>query len=795
MYKTILSLVLLLSVFNNLNAQNSLSGKILDENNKTVFFATVILYNQADSSVYKTTSSGDDGRFSFSDIKEGGYYLNVRFLGYQDYRSSLLTFPEAENTDLIIQLEPHDQEIETVEVVKTKPLLQQESDRLVVNVADNITSGNTNLMDVMKKVPGVIVIGDKISLAGTSNVTILINGKTTKYMDVESLLRDMPGDNIQKVEIIHQPGAEFDAAGSGPILNIILKKNNLFGTNGNVSVSAEKGELWRNRAGVSLSHYQGNVNIQGSLGYRDAKYKEVMIIERHVSDDLYDQYSDNIYAGKGYRANLGADWDINERHRVGFQSRFVDHDSYDKVYNITNILYADESQIDQTIRTDNIEDGFWRFGGVNPYYIFKIDTTGQKLELDFNYLQFNRDSENILTPTDVNTDNVLTGIKYNQPGKTMILVGKLDYSYPFSKALKLQVGTKYSLADLDNNFLSAYKLDSEWVNDTEQTNHYLFDETIIAAYSKLSYNKDKWSGTLGLRYEDSNSNGRSIGIDTVLNRRIKKIFPSASISREIAKGVSGILAYSYRLDRPRYTSLNPFRYLMDAYTSFRGNPELRPEFTHSTKFSLAFQSQPFFNIEYKQTQDAMIAVVEQNDETGESFRSTINIDTRNIVSGSLFFPLDFIPGFSGYGGVIANKIYYHAPDYLGEVFEEDQWSYTGFLQAGYSFPWDIKAEVSGWYNSGGMEGLLINEWMYGVSFGLSKSFLDNRLKVSLSADDVFHRFYHGAVDYSNMNLTVISEWDAPDYSISLSYRFGNRHLKTKKHQSGASEEMDRAQQD
>lgn len=791
MKKAVLSLLIIVLVISNLNAQSKLTGHISDEQNKSLFFSTIILYKQSDSSVYKTASSGNDGIFAISNIKDGTYYLEAQFLGYETYSSRELIFPKDHEVDIDIQLKPQDHEIEDVVIVETKPLLEQESDRLVVNVADNITSGTNNLMDVMKKVPGVIVVGDKISLAGTSNVTILINGKTTKYMDVESLLRDMPGDNIQKVEIIHQPGAEFDAAGSGPILNIILKKNNLFGTNGNVSLSSEKGKVWRNRAGVSLSHYQGSLNIQGSLGFRDAKYKEILIIERYVLDDLYDQYTDNTYSGQSYRANLGMDWDVNERHRLGFQSRFVNYDSDDVIYNLTDIYYSDISIDDQTIRTDNIEDGYWRFGGINPYYIFKIDTLGQKLELDLNYLQFNMDAENILTPTDLISNNELTRFKYNQAGITAISVAKLDYTYPFSKALKLQVGTKYSLADLDNNFISASDLNSEWIIDNEQSNHYLFEETIIAGYSKLSYSKGKWSGTLGIRYEDSNSKGQSIGIDTILNRRIKQFFPSASVSRDIIKDIGVILSYSYRLDRPHYTSLNPFRYLLDSYTSYRGNPELRPEFTHSSKFSLSYKKQPFFNIEYKQSKDAMISVVEQNDETGEGYRTTVNIDTRNILSGSLYFPLDFIPGFSGYGGIIANRIYYNSP-YLDDIFENEQWSYTAFLQAGYLFPLDIKAEASGWYNSGGMEGLLNNEWMYGVSFGLSKSFLDNRLKISFSADDVLQRFFHGSVDYSNINLSVISKWDAPDYSLSLTYRFGNRHLKEKKHESGATEEMNRA---
>jgi len=124
-----------------------------------------------------------------------------------------------------------------VEVVAKVPLLEQRADRMVVNVAKSLTSVNGSLMEIMKKVPGMLVVNGKLSMSGNSNPTILIDGRTTQYMDIQSMLREMPGDNIERIEVIHQPGAEFEASGNGPIINIILKKNKLYGTNGSLTVS------------------------------------------------------------------------------------------------------------------------------------------------------------------------------------------------------------------------------------------------------------------------------------------------------------------------------------------------------------------------------------------------------------------------------------------------------------------------------------------------------------------------------------------------------------------------------
>jgi ferric enterobactin receptor len=508
-------------------------------------------------------------------------------------------------------------------------------------------------MDVMKKVPGVIVLGDKISLAGSSNLTILIDGKTTKYMDVESLLKDIPGDNVEKVEVIHQPGAEFDAAGSGPIINIILKKNKLFGTFGSVNTGFSKGDTWRYFTNANFTQYQGNVNISGSVGYRNSEYSGLMDVDRYSGNDLYDQSSFNIKSWETYRANLNMDWNVGKRHRLGFQSRFINYDSEELITTDLDVLSNDI--LSSSSITRNNRDGFWRFGSVNPYYSFEIDSLGQKLDVDLNYIEYGSKDKNYLVERETNDNSILAEDRMDQPGTTKITVAKIDYTYPFSKHLKFQIGAKYSFADLDNDY-QAEDLDSTglWVKN-DQSNHYLFDEVIYAGYAKLSFNKSKWSGTLGLRYEDSQSNGKSVGVDTVLSRRIEKFFPSGSISREITKDIKGVLAYSYRLDRPRYSSLNPFRYNLDAYTYEEGNPELRAEFTHSMKFSLTYQNQPFFNVEYKMTEDPITMVYGQNDTTGVAFRGDENLDMRNEFNVSLFFPLDFIPKISGYGGIIVNN--------------------------------------------------------------------------------------------------------------------------------------------
>ena len=792
MKKPIQILALFLFLASSAFSQNSISGKITD-GKSAIYFATVALHNQSDSIIVEAESTDENGNFNFKNIKDGKYYIEASMLGFASRKSTVINLPENNGQTFNLELLEDATILTEVEVVSRKPLLEQRADRLIVNVENNLTSLNGSVLDVMKKVPGMIVIGDKLRMAGQSNMTILINGKTTRYMDVQSLLKDMPGDNIKRVEVIHQPGAEFDAEGTGPVLNIILKKNSLYGTNGNINAGVGKGEYWRYRTGLSLSHYQGAVNVQGSIGFRRNSWWERMEISRKVLDDEYTQVSEDPSISNGFRSNLSLGWDINDRHNVGFSSRYFNSKSDYIVDNTTNVNFGDPSMTDWELKTENAQNDDWGMVTFNPYYTFEIDTAGQKLEFDLNFAQIKTDMTNELSTTEINGEEVFDGQRNIQIGTTDIFTSKLDYTYPFSEDLKIQVGLKYSDADLDNNLDARIQDGSIWENNIGQSNHYLFTETIFASYGKATWKKGKWNGTVGLRYEKSDSEGYSVTLDERVPRPIEKLFPSASLGREITKDLGATVAYSYRIDRPRYNDLNPFKYFLDQYTFQRGNVNLAPALTHSAKFNLAFQNQPFFNIEYKHTNDAIVEVSEQNDTLGTSNLVTVNLESFKNFNASLFFPLDFIPGVSGYGGVIANHGKYDS-EYLGDNFQRSKWDFTTFISAEFMLPGKINTELSGWYNSGGQDGIINASWLYGVDVGFSKKFLDNKARVSIGVENLLARYMFAEIKYSNMDIDINSRWDGPVVNMQFSYKFGNQHMKgSKRRSSSASDVLNRAQ--
>ena len=779
-----------------INAQ-SISGKVKDDQKQNIFFANVALYKSADSTLVQVVTTEENGSFILKSIKEGNYYLTASMLGYKDQSILDINFKNESIDKFNFSLDSEATTLSTIEVTGKAPLLEQQADKLIVNVADNITNTSGSLLDVMKKVPGMIVVNDRLSLAGAGAPTIYLNGKSTQYMDVQSLLKDMPGDNIQKVEIIHQPGAEYEAAGSGPIINIITKKNALLGTNGSVSAAVGRGELWDYNTGLNISHYQGKFNILAGIGYsRNAWVENLGLVRRIENKDpslagIYTQDNREEARPNTIRGNLRLDYDLTDKHRIGIETKGYSNGNKYIGTNVTNIELASEEFADYRLDTENDIDKSWNYVAVNPYYIFEIDTSGQKLEFDVNIANYNFESLNTLSTIN-NFDSDIEMQRYNQPGTNNILATALDYSKPIGEKFTIKFGAKYSKASLDNDLQSSFLNDADqWEDDVNQSNHYLFDETIFAGYGKLNWKLSAWSGTLGLRYEKSQSVGESLTLDSIQTREISKVFPSLSLSKKWGKKLESTVAYSYRIDRPRYSSLNPFVYYIDPFTYYQGNPNLSPELTHSAKFSLSYEGQPFFNVEYKQSKDAIVEVTLAEKE--EAFKTDVNFEKQEIFSTSLFFPLSFIKGLDGYGGVIVTNNAYDS-NFNNGSFLRSRWHTVAFLNAQFKLPWEMNAELGGWFTSGQQEGIFKTEYMYGSSFGVSKKLLDNKLKLSLGVEDFVNRFWFASVDYQQ-DMDVAVSWQAPVVNMRLSYKFGNQHMKSKgKRKGSASDEIRRAKQ-
>ena len=316
-------------------AQHSISGKIVDEQNQGLPYVNVILYKAGDTSNPKGTVTDVNGNYSFKNLPKAKYTITVSTLGFKTEKID--EFELTSNKTFNFTLKEESQALDEVVVKSTRPVIKQTAEKLIVDL-EKTEMLNSSLQDVMRKVPGVLVTNNGITIAGKSGVRILINGKTTEYMDVETLLRDFPADNIAKVEVVEQPGAEYEASGSGAIINIILKKNVKLGTHGSVMGWVGEDEGFEYGSRFSIASYKNKLNWQTSIGYSEPTWRDDLFLVRTVEDETYDQVTKQPFDPQNFSVNGSLDYYINDKNSIGIGGRFSNRMS-DRISTSTTINF------------------------------------------------------------------------------------------------------------------------------------------------------------------------------------------------------------------------------------------------------------------------------------------------------------------------------------------------------------------------------------------------------------------------------------------------------------------------
>ncbi len=774
-----------LFIYTNISyAQYSISGTVTDAQKEALPFANIILYEKGKEATPKGVVSDDNGAYSFNNLKKGTYKIEVSMLGFT--KETIQFFDLTSNKTFNLILKEQNQSLDEVVVKSKRPVIKQTAEKLVLNLENSELLSN-NLQDVVKSIPGVIVTNNGISFAGRSDIRILINGKTTDYMDTDALLRDLPADNIAKVEFIEQPGAEFDAEGAGPIINIILKKNVRIGMHGNVGVWVGEDEGFEYGTSASIANYKNKLNWQLNAGYSSPTWRNDLFIEREVQETTYDQATREPYSPKNIWTGGSLDYYLNDKISVGFNTRYRNTVS-DRIATARTTVTTPTTI--ENIFSDNTFERDRNTFNLNPYFEYK--TEKDKFIVDFNYIDFQDGNMNTIYPVAGNT-NDFAEQRYFQNGEFTIKTTKVDYTKNLSDKVKLSVGSKYSDVDTDSDlklFVANNVGDFEF--QSGGSNRFLIDENIFAVYSKINATLGKWSFSGGLRYENSDTKGTSTTTNETRDRKISQLFPSFSVSRKLTEQLGANFAYSYRIRRPNYNSLNSFVTLYDPLTSEVGNPSLNPAFTNNYQFNLTFDSQPFFTVGYSDTKDNLFLFISQDDATAQISRTTINLQDRENWNFRFFGPLDFIEGLEGFSGITVNYNNFRSNE-LNPVLELSKWSYGWYTQASYKLPWNINAEMSSYLGSGILEGQIDSGWIGDLSFSFGKKFMDDRLKVNLGIYKVLDRGFVGRVNYDNINANIESNGSRQNVQLRLTYSFGSRFGKKKEKRNSSRDEENRIQ--
>ncbi len=766
----------------------SLKGILNDQDNQAMEFANVLLFKVSDSSFVSGTLTEASGSYLLENVSPGDYYLEFGQIGYQSANSDIIVVNSSDPD--IIDLPSYSItegiSLEEVTVSGQKPLIELQADKVVVNVANSAVDVGNNALDVLQKSPGVTVDQDNnIALKGKQGVLILLDGKN-QYISNEQLsrlLETMPANAIEKIEIMHNPSAKYDAAGNAGIINIKLKKKENLGSNGTMTLGIGQGKYPKANGGVSLNYRSEKINLYGNYDYRYWKGFQDLTIDRTVPVEngvsQFVQNSDFINTSNSHNYKIGMDYYLSDKTTLGVMGRgsFGNWDGSNK--NHTNISGVNIQGFDQSNTFSEGREDWNQYAGN-----FNIShTINETSELNFDF-----DISNFSNPQNISYDNfffdadmdpVMDPFFLNNTSETdvEILASKLDYSKAFASGIRIETGVKFSDVLTRNSTVFKNKTGEIWEVDPQLTNTFNYSEEIYAGYLNTSKSFGKITVQGGLRVEHTVSDGNSVTLDQQVKREYTNLFPSLSISHPIGDKHSLSYSYSRRLDRPTYRNLNPFIYFLDQFTFEKGNPFLNPQITNSFGLNYGLERKLYVSLNYSKTHDAMTQVIEQNDETQQTFQTMVNLDSYQNYSLNITAPIVISQGWTSrlsFTGLVN--------DFKSELesgtLDQDQTTFRVNANNEFSINNRLNAEFSGWYQSSMRFGIFVMKPRYSFDMGISLKVMDGLGKLRLSANDIFNTLHNEVdVQQDNIDLLVNSDWESQRVNLAFSYNFGNQKVK------------------
>lgn len=805
--KNLLSTLILSAIsFASYCQSGIISGTLYDASSQPVIYANVLLHSSVDSSMTKVETTDLDGQFKISGIKDGNYFLKASYVGMDDITKPNINISGSNTVTLgDITFLASSVELETAVITAKRALVEVKADRTVFNVEGTINSAGENGLSLMRKAPGVLVDNNNnISVLSRSGVLLYVDGKRLPLSgdDLANYLQGIPAEQIDKIDIITNPGARYEAEGNAGIIDIRLKKDKSHGANGTISGSFGMGELPKSNASIAGNYRNSKFNAFGTLGamnnenFNDLNFKNfqngIVIDERNRID--------NTVRNVNYR--LGTDYYVADGHILGFLVTGRNGDDVATGNNRSEISsQSTMTQIDSVLIANNTTDRTVSQYTANTNYRYQKNDNTFNVDLDFGRFTNNGETDQpnqYFTSEGNPLSSVLT--TYTTPRTIDIYTGKIDFE---TAALggKIGIGTKYGVVASDNTFLFNDVIDNVKVQNDRRSNQFDYNETVTAGY--LNYNRslnEKVSISAGVRLENTESKGELMAFlpelqEPPVDTSYTNLFPSLGISYQYAPMHSFSANYGRRINRPDYNVLNPFKEQLSILSFTKGNPFLRPEIVNNIEVGYTYQYRYNFKIAYSRTTDQITRLIGPDEEDPKAgFINWDNLATQTVWSANLSLPFQFTDKWTAFFNLSSGYTDNQAEYPNGASVDIQALTYNIYSQQTYTLPGGFTGEVSGYFNGPGVWGGVFKyDESWSLNLGLQKKFLDNNLNVKLSAQDLFYQSgWEGQSEFDGLRSVGSGNWDSRKLNLSLSYSFGNNNVKSRKRKTGIENESKRA---
>ena len=781
-----------------------ISGKVIDAVTKQpVDFATVSISKAGATSPFDGVSTDPKGNFTLLNVNPGDYIISVDFMGYKKKIIDQLSINSATpNISLgTITLEPVQTQLKSVDIVAKAPVVQNKIDKMVFNVANDLTSQSGTASDVLQKVPQVTVdIDGNVQLQGNSNIRFLINGKPSSIFgaSLADALQSIPATQIKAIEVITSPGAKYDANGTGGIINIVLKDSRVEGVNGNFNLSAG---TRRENGNFNLNARKGNFGVNAFFGGGEQVNTTTINTSNNLSynktrDTLTDLYQkgNNSFTRGGFHSGISFNWDITKKDALSVSfgyNYFKNHSSgptnqdLKQTDPLTNNIFSD---------TLSLRNANSRFRG--KYFDYSVDykktfnKEGQELDILFNSSYGNNLSNFFQQQDYLNVVRPASGIQSTNPGRDHETDISIDYSQPINKDFKVETGAKVVLENINNSVATDTLSGADWVPNANQTYGFNYDRKIYAGYlsSTFSVFNGFINGMAGLRDEYTTTSANFPGAQPVPS--YNKLIPSITLTHKLDETQSLKLSYTYRIERPDYGSLNPFYNISDPHNISVGNPNLRPEIGHNYEFG--------YNKSFSQGANIYIgAFYRYNTDDLQSYTtlySSYQIDGtiyKNVyLNQRANIGTETTEGLSIFGSLPVTKQFNLRTNMMFSdriTTNPGNPQVSGFmyrinLNASYDFGHDLIGEAFVNYNSSQRTIQGTRPVFAFYNLAVRKQFWNKKASIGLTTTDPFANYLNQKSTTSGANFaqTNIREIPFRSFGITLSYRFGKMEFKKDK---------------
>ncbi len=805
-YFTFLFTILSISIF----AQTaSIKGILQDADKAPVSFANIVLYNSADSSVVKIEVSDPIGKFLIPSIPAGNYYLVASFIGYDDATKNNIQLADDQQLDLgIFSFQAASVELAEATVKARRALVEIKPDRTVFNVQGTINSVGSDAIELLRKAPAVTVDNnDNINVLGRAGVLLYVDGKRQPLAgdDLTNYLKGIPAEQIDRIEIITNPGAKYEAEGNAGIIDIRLKKDKSHGANGTVNAAHSQGEVGRTNVGFTGNYRNKNFNTYGNIGagrrngFNDLIFNSTQNGIRLQETNKMNRSSDAIY----YR--LGTDIFINKKNTIGFLISGGNGENSNPATNQIKLSSIDTPNvIDSILIAENETDANRNRLSYNLNYRFEDRKSGQSLNIDLDYGTFGNEVERFQPNRyyDENENLLTENISlFSTPSEIDIYTIKADYETNFLGG-KLGVGTKLSKVITNNTFEVFDEVNGENIPNDFRSNTFKYDEKVYAGY--VSFNRkinEKMNFSAGLRAEQTDAVGDLQAFLVDLQEPPVELnylswFPNAGITYAASPQNSFALNYGRRINRPDYNVLNPFNNQLSELSYQKGNPFLAPEIVNNIELGYTHKYRYNFKLAYSKTTDQITRLIGPDEsDPRANFISWANLADQTIFSFNASLPFEITKRWNAFFNFSASHIDNQADYGDGAVVDVQIFTYSIFQQQTFNLPNKFTAEVSGYFSGPGVWGGVFEyEESWALNLGIQRKFLNDQLNVKLSANDIFYQSgWDGFSKFDGLVSEGSGRWDSRNVNLSVSYNFGNQQVKSRKRKTGLEDEAGRVE--